>query len=150
MQKYLHIWIFFCNFAAEMETKPQIITGSMSVEQKLQALDSYLLSSFPVIRKGDRIILEQVVRDDVDVVQLLEQIERLRWIWLTKKRLTPEERELCIVDMVRIVPTIRRVDMARMMRCSYVTVKRHLSVMEAANRIEFVGPDVRFGHWHLK
>ncbi len=133
-----------------MGNAPQIITGSMSIEQKLSALDAYVLASLPTIRKSDRIVLEQVVRDDVDVVRLLEQVERLRWTWLTKKRLSPEEREACIVAMVHEVPSIRRVDMARMMRCSFVTVKRHLQILEAANRIEFIGPDTRSGYWHLK
>lgn len=125
------------------------IHSAMRVETKLRKIDSYLqkLRDRRPLRKEQLELVKDLVRDDVDIIRLIENIPVLQEIWRgTTHKLSPEEREETILKLMQLSPHIRRIDMARMMNVHYTTVKNHLKELEARKIVDFEGPS-RNGMW---
>lgn len=125
------------------------IHPTMRVETKLKKIEAYLqqLRDRRPLMDTQLMLVQELVRDDVDVINLIENISVLKEIWKgTAHKLTPKEREETILKLIQFSPHIRRIDMARMMNVHFTTVKNHLKELEERKVVEFEGPS-RGGMW---
>ena len=125
------------------------IHPTMRVETKLKKIEAYLqqLRDRRPLMDTQLKLVQELVRDDVDVINLIENISVLKEIWKgTAHKLTLQEREETILKLIQFSPHIRRIDMARMMNVHFTTVKNHLKELEERKVVEFEGPS-RGGMW---
>lgn len=125
------------------------IHSTMRVETKLKKIEAYLqqLRDRRPLMDTQLKLVQELVRDDVDVINLIENISVLKEIWRgTAHKLTLQEREETILKLIQFSPHIRRIDMARMMNVHFTTVKNHLKELEERKVVEFEGPS-RGGMW---
>lgn len=130
------------------------ISSDLPVEEKLARVEEYIRQirgeQHPL--QEHRIDeLQHLVRDEVNVIYLIESIPLLREVWKQDgRKLNPAEREKTIKDLMRYDPRIRRIDIGRMMDVCYATIKIHLKKMEAKGIVQFHGPCVRTGRWEVR
>ena len=128
------------------------IHPTMRVETKLKKIEAYLqqLRDRRPLMDTQLKLVQELVRDDVDVINLIENISVLKEIWRgTAHKLTLQEREETILKLIQLSPHIRRIDMARMMNVHFTTVKNHLKELEERKVVEFEGPS-RGGMWIIR
>lgn len=135
-----------------MEERTNILP-EMTVEEKLKRVEEYIFSlredsHHPLDEKRIH-DLQFLVRDEVNVIDLIENIPLLREVWKTDyRKLNPLEREQTILGLMRFDPRIRRIDMARMMNVQFTTVKNHIRKLEETKVVYYEGPS-KTGHWRF-
>lgn len=130
------------------------ILSEMTVEEKLARVEAYihqLRGERQPLQESRIKELQDMVRDDVDVIYLIESIPILHEVWQQDARkLTPTEREQTILRLMQYDARIRRIDIGRMMNVCYATIKNHLKSLESKGVVRFDGKCVRTGHWVVR
>ncbi len=133
-----------------MEERTNILP-EMTVEEKLKRVEEYIFrlradNHQPLDEKRVN-DLQLLVRDEVNVIDLIENIPVLQEVWKTDyRKLKSVEREQTILDLMRYNPRIRRIDMARMMNVQFTTVKNHIRKLEKDKVVYYEGPS-KTGCW---